>query len=163
LNWTARTSGFGIFIHRKRRNFALDLRRAALAKIRTPMNRPCSSPGCPRIVAYPARYCAAHEHREQIPARDYDRHRRATTPALANAAALRSSAAWRRLRRIKLAANPLCEDPLGDHARRASTATAQQVHHVLPLATHPEHGLDLSNLMSVCTRCHAKLEREAKR
>lgn len=85
------------------------------------------------------------------------------TPHLAYAAQVRSSAAWQRLRRIKLTMDPLCEDPHGEHARTGRTATATQAHHVLPLATHPELALELSNLMSVCTRCHARLEQEARR
>ena len=56
---------------------------------------------------------------------------------------------------------PLCEDPFKDHERRDDTETAKQVHHVKGLATHPELAYDLDNLMSVCTRCHAKLERLA--
>jgi 5-methylcytosine-specific restriction endonuclease McrA len=118
---------------------------------------PCRQPGCPALLPRSG-YCPAHASKAAAPGRDYEA-KRARTPHLAEAARLRSSAKWQRIRRIKLAQDPLCEDPRGDHRRRGTTATAQQVHHIRPLATHPELAFDLGNLMSLCTRCHAKLER----
>jgi predicted HNH restriction endonuclease len=37
-----------------------------------------------------------------------------------------------------------------------------QVHHIRPLTTHPEMAFHGSNLMSVCTACHAKLSVEER-
>ena len=125
------------------------------------MKTPCRHPGCSALLDRSG-HCEDHADRASGQAKDYDRHRRATTPRLAYAARVRSSAAWQRLRRLKLTMDPLCEDPHGDHARARRTITATQAHHVQPLATHPDLGLELSNLMSVCTRCHAKLERMAQ-
>lgn len=56
--------------------------------------------------------------------------------------------------------NPLCEDPLGKHPK--TTRTASQVHHVNPLATHPEQAFDMENLQSLCTSCHAAIESKTR-
>jgi predicted HNH restriction endonuclease len=40
--------------------------------------------------------------------------------------------------------------------------TASQVHHIEGLAARPDLAYTWSNLMSVCTRCHALLEREMR-
>lgn len=136
------------------------LRRGPITGMVAPrMKTPCRHPGCSALLDRSG-YCDAHADRACAPAKDYDRHRRAVIPHLAHAARVRSSAAWQRLRRLKLSMSPLCQDPHGDHARANQTDTASQVHHIEPLATHPDLGLELSNLMSVCTRCHARLERE---
>ena len=122
------------------------------------MKKPCNHPGCRNLIEA-GRYCETHASKGNQPGKDYDQTRRKTDPALAAAKRLRSSPAWQRLRRIKLMSHPLCEDPSGYHERRGKTATANQVHHIRGLATNPELGLALDNLMSVCTRCHAAIER----
>jgi 5-methylcytosine-specific restriction endonuclease McrA len=66
------------------------------------------------------------------------------------------------VRKSQLAREPLCFDPFSDHERRGVTATAMQVHHIRPLTTHPELAFHGSNLMSVCTACHAKLSVEER-
>lgn len=67
------------------------------------------------------------------------------------------SAAWRRLRMIKLQANPVCEECL----RRGLVTEATVVDHIVPIN---EGGapLDMSNLQSLCAKCHnIKSGREA--
>jgi predicted HNH restriction endonuclease len=66
---------------------------------------------------------------------------------------------------MKIGMNPLCEDPYGDHDRRGATETAKQVHHIIGLAecAKDERAYTMSNLMSVCWKCHARLEREVRR
>jgi 5-methylcytosine-specific restriction endonuclease McrA len=59
--------------------------------------------------------------------------------------------------------NPLCEDPFAVHSRRNMTETATQVHHVVGLSVDPSLAFDLTNLMSVCTRCHSRLEQEDRK
>ena len=51
------------------------------------------------------------------------------------------------------------------HTSKGITATAQQVHHIKPLATEEgfEMRLHWNNLMSVCTACHARIESDARR
>ncbi len=126
------------------------------------MKTPCRYPGC-RALLDRSGYCERHAKAANASRTDYDRTRRRTDQSLAEAKRIRSSAAWSRVRRIKLTTSPLCEDPHGDHARAGRTATATQVHHIRPAATHPEQTLDLDNLMSVCTRCHARIEQALRK
>lgn len=66
---------------------------------------------------------------------------------------------WRDLSERKRRENPLCEE-----CEREGTVTpATEVHHVVPIAQAPHLRLQWANLMSVCSACHAKLERGAKR
>lgn len=125
------------------------------------MKTPCKHPGCAALLDKSG-FCERHASHAMQPRRDYEAKRK-TDPVLQASQRFRSSTAWRKLSKLKLSMNPLCEDPFGDHARRATTRSALQVHHIKPLATHPECGLDLDNLQSVCTACHAKLEVAAKR
>lgn len=93
--------------------------------------------------------------RDRAADRDYDERRR-RDPALAAAARIRRSMAWQSCRRAKLERDPLCERC---EAEGRSTFAAQ-VHHRIPLAQRPDLAFDHGNLMSVCTRCHARLEHE---
>ena len=124
------------------------------------MKSPCKYPGCCELVDKIG-WCANHQSSATDRRKDYDKGRRTSDTALALAAEIRSGWRWKRVRRQKLMGWPLCEDPFSDHARRGATETAKQVHHVQGLATHPELAYVLDNLMSVCTRCHARLERLA--
>ena len=123
------------------------------------MKSPCRQPGCPNLVDKRG-YCSVHKHKERQPDKDYDKRRRADAN-LGQSAAIRDSARWKRIRKLFLTMNPLCADPFGEHARRNLTETATQAHHVLPLATHPEHAFEFDNLMALCASCHARQERMA--
>jgi 5-methylcytosine-specific restriction protein A len=58
-------------------------------------------------------------------------------------------ARWRRLRKQKLRANPLCEEcDKGGILERAT-----MVHHIIPIEDGGE-ALDWDNLMSLCLPCH---------
>jgi len=60
-------------------------------------------------------------------------------------------ARWRKLRRMKLAANPLCEEC----ERRRLVVRATMVHHIMPIKGPDDPGrLDWDNLMSLCEPCH---------
>ncbi len=120
------------------------------------MVHPCKYPGCSRLLPKSG-YCTAHKATAPDYRKDYERKRKAD-PVLSLAAKIRSSPQWQRVRRYKLGINPICEDPHGEHAGRNETVTAKQVHHIQGLATHPELAYVLTNLQSVCTRCHARLE-----
>ena len=61
---------------------------------------------------------------------------------------------WRQLSERKRAADPLCERCL----ERGISTPATEVHHIQPIATHPELRLVISNLMSVCHTCHEAIE-----
>lgn len=68
------------------------------------------------------------------------------------------SAAWQKLRRAKLAQNPLCEDCL-EHDKFVS---ATEVHHVYPVddamsrAEREKRMFDFHNLRALCHACHVK-------
>ncbi len=64
--------------------------------------------------------------------------------------------AWRKVRRMKLAANPLCEWCL----RGGRLVTAEHVDHIVPIS-HGGAPLDLQNMQSLCPSCHsAKTSRD---
>lgn len=70
------------------------------------------------------------------------------------------SKAWRKLRILKLAENPLCEEC----QRNGKLTRAQMVDHIEPInKIDPydlqgiyKHPLSKSNLQSMCNSCHAK-------
>ena len=68
------------------------------------------------------------------------------------------SAVWQKLRRAKLAQNPLCEDCL-EHDKFVS---ATEVHHVYPVddamsrAEREKRMFDFHNLRALCHACHVK-------
>jgi 5-methylcytosine-specific restriction endonuclease McrA len=126
------------------------------------IRKPCCYPGCPRLIGKGA-YCEQHKATAKAGARDYDRHVRRKDPALALAARIRSSPRWQAIRRNVMSNHPLCADPFGNHARLGVIRSSQQVHHINPLGTHPELAYHAENLLAVCTACHAKIEREARR
>lgn len=70
----------------------------------------------------------------------------------------RSSGNWQKVRAQKLRNDPLCADPFGTHQKEGGDVGASQVHHILGLATHYHLRALLSNLASICTRCHSKIE-----
>jgi len=121
--------------------------------------RPCLTVGCPELVSG-GRYCPKHRSNAAVTRQDSEK-RRQDDPVLAANARFRSSAAWQKVRRRKMAMNPLCEDPYRTH--RMATVSARQIHHIRPLATHYHLRLSLENLMSVCTGCHARLERDEQK
>ena len=125
------------------------------------MKKPCNFPGCAALLDKGG-YCPTHKasapKRHQI----YNRHVRAKNPALALAAKIRKSARWQKVRRQILADAPLCADPHGMHAREGITRTATQVHHVQGLATRPDLAFHSDNLQPLCTRCHARIERQVR-
>lgn len=63
------------------------------------------------------------------------------------------SAAWRRLRKVKLLRNAECE--LCQQVR-AQPVPAVDVDHILPRHTHPHLALSIDNLQSLCKRCHSR-------
>lgn len=61
------------------------------------------------------------------------------------------SPAWRRLRLLALQRDHyLCQECL----RKNTITRATEVHHLHPIADHPELALDLGNLESLCWDCH---------
>lgn len=126
------------------------------------MKAPCKRPGCPNLVNRSG-YCPTHAHhakrlRNREGESRYITSLKDNAPELMESRRLRSSTRWQRVRRMKLGRDPLCEDPFGDHARQGITVGASQVHHIEGVSKRPDLAFDLTNLMSICTKCHARIE-----
>lgn len=107
---------------------------------------PCKWPTCTVYVRDRGGYCPQHaaQGRQQQNARHrfYDEHLRDPV-----AKAFYNSEAWRRVRREKLAADPVCE--------RCRRVLAEHVHHRIAFKQCTEtQKLDPANLMSLCPPCH---------
>lgn len=70
-----------------------------------------------------------------------------------------ASVAWRRLRGLKLSLNPLCERCEANGV----TIPTDDVHHIEARTERPDLALELSNLESLCDRCHTLEENARKR
>lgn len=63
---------------------------------------------------------------------------------------------WRRLRKRKLQANPLCEDPHWTHLLLGRPVLACEVDHKQRRRDFPELAFRWENLQSLCKRCHSR-------
>jgi hypothetical protein len=107
--------------------------------------RRCACPTCSTLIPQ-GRYCALHKKRDKPYQRD------PTTQAFY------LSARWKKLRKMKLAKDPLCETcHLHGEVRLAG-----MVHHTIPLADFIESGLDMLYLVSLCMSCHGEVEAELR-
>ena len=83
--------------------------------------------------------------------KEYEGKRR-TDPALRKAHRLRNTTRWRKLRRMKLARSPLCEEC----TEHGVFVPATQVHHVIQLTKRHDLAYDIDNTRSLCSTCHAR-------
>lgn len=90
---------------------------------------------------------------------DYDRGKRAMTPALARAKRIRSSKRWQATRDGFIRRHPLCANPFRRHG---PAEAATDVHHIQPLAVRPELAFDRGNLAPLCESCHNAVEALAR-
>lgn len=60
---------------------------------------------------------------------------------------------WKRLRAAVLTRSPLCVEC----ERRGRVVLATVVDHVIPFRDRPDLGMTMSNLRSLCARCHARI------
>jgi 5-methylcytosine-specific restriction enzyme A len=108
--------------------------------------RPCSNYPCPNKAEYRGRCAQCNASRERFRGtpqeRGYD-------------------TAWVKLRRAKLAANPLCE--IQTHCKgMIPECRATEVDHRIPIEVRPDLRLVWENLQSACHACHsAKTARES--
>lgn len=106
--------------------------------------RPCKQPGCTALVGGRERYCAEHQ-----PTATRERNQQIDN-ARPSAARRGYDSRWRRVRRMKLAMNPICEECKVNGIITA----ANEVDHITPLAHGGTHHLD--NLRSLCKSCHSR-------
>jgi 5-methylcytosine-specific restriction protein A len=104
------------------------------------LKRPCLYPGCPEVVDGGG-YCPHHKktYKRDIN-KQYDKQYRSNNY---------SSSTWEKVRNMKLKRNPLCELCM----TYDRVIPARIVHHITPIKQGGSL-LDLTNLMSVCRRCH---------
>lgn len=105
--------------------------------------RRCLHPGCTAMV--PKGRCSQHETTQQ----------RQDRAARGSSTQRGYDARWRRVRKAKLARNPLCEPCEAEGRTRAG----DMVHHVVPIAEGGER-LAMGNLQTCCWECHARIHAE---
>ena len=105
--------------------------------------RPCSYPGCPKLVH--GRFCEEHTKMEAKRYEMYDR-----DPTVHR----KYGRAWKRIRDSYAQAQPLCELC---KQNGVLTPTAE-IHHKIPLSEGGTHARD--NLIALCKACHARLHAE---
>ena len=79
------------------------------------------------------------------------------------ATAVYNSPEWHKLRTLARALNPLCADPYRIHDRAGITEPATEVHHIQAIVDAPDRAYDLTNLMPLCNRCHARIDGDRRR
>ena len=100
---------------------------------------PCCYPGCPELTN--GRYCEKHK---TMAVQEYNRYGRDE-----NSKRFYNSPAWRRLSRLQLKREPLCEECL-----KAERVTAAEIaDHIKPIREGGAR-LDTENLQSLCRACH---------
>lgn len=103
--------------------------------------KPCAYPGCAKLTH--ERYCEKHK---QVTDKQYNQYERDK-----NSQAFYESVVWRRLRRIKLSEQPLCEECLKEN----KTVKASMADHIVPVKQGGA-ALDIFNLQSLCNACHSR-------
>ncbi|MBQ6152071.1 MAG: HNH endonuclease [Mogibacterium sp.] len=109
-------------------------------------DKPCSYPGCPRLVPAGQSFCP--EHMKQMN-QTYERYGR--DPAVRR----HYGKQWRKIRSIYIKAHPYCQLC---YETRGIMVKAEQVHHIKPLSEGGTN--DFDNLMSLCKSCHSRIHAE---
>lgn len=68
------------------------------------------------------------------------------------------SAQWRKVKKMKLDRDPLCET----HLQAGETVAADMVHHMIPIKKGTKE-VDLDFLVSLCHACHNQIETEMEK
>ncbi len=102
--------------------------------------KPYRHPGCPALTR--EQYCSAHAAQA---AAQYDRDRAGDDRQFY------SRAQWRKVRRLKLRATPLCE-----HCPADRPTAAREVDHKIDRRVRPDLAFAWDNLQSLCKSCHSR-------
>lgn len=115
--------------------------------------KPCAHPGCGALVRGKA-YCEPHqvkaderraEHMKTVHA-DYNSRRDSSD-------SFYKAEAWKKLSAIYKKRHPLCVEC----EAQGRITPVQIVDHIKSYKTHPQLGLDWSNLRSLCRSCHMRV------
>ncbi len=74
------------------------------------------------------------------------------------ASVFRGSSQWQSIRSKQLKLSPLCCDPLGIHKKDRQVEPATECHHIEPLTVRYNLRATPSNIASLCTYCHHKID-----
>jgi 5-methylcytosine-specific restriction protein A len=114
----------------------------------TKPKRPCNEAGCVEVTD--DRYCETHKHKAKERHKLYDKYQRDQ-----KARAFYHSPEWGRTRQqVLMRDHGLCQHCLLEKR----ITMADMVHHRFPIKTHWNFRLVLSNLVSLCNACHAKVD-----
>lgn len=102
--------------------------------------KPCARPGCYELV-YEGAYCDVHKQA-------YDKARGSSYSRGYNHK-------WRKIRKLKLAKHPLCENCLAADLTRIAVL----VHHIDCNSTNNNY----NNLKSLCNACHEKIHNRSQK
>lgn len=91
----------------------------------------------------------------------YDRQTRRMTAGLREAADIRNSSFWKKVRLTFITRNPVCANPHGFHDQ--FPPPAREVHHVQSIQSAPHLAFTHSNLMALCSQCHAVFSQGERR
>lgn len=100
--------------------------------------KPCTYPLCKELTT--GGRCDRHKRQAS---RKYDLER-------GNSGERGYDAVWQKVRAMKASQDPLCQECL----KIGTIRPLDKVHHIRPVATHPELRLVMENLRSLCTPCH---------
>ena len=118
--------------------------------------KPCNGKygTCKNTIKHNEKYCpeckGAERARQRAKTKEYDKLRGTATER-------GYDAAWRKLRAYKLKISPLCACPDCQNGL-IRVKSANTVHHIKPVHTHPHLRLRLDNLLSMTRECHEKIE-----
>jgi 5-methylcytosine-specific restriction protein A len=103
--------------------------------------KPCSYPGCNKLTNN--QFCEEHKKAADKAYNQYGRDKQSQS--------FYNSAAWKKLRSIKLCLDPLCEECY----KKGILSKATIADHIVP---RKQGGvpLDINNLQSLCQSCHSK-------
>lgn len=113
----------------------------------------CAVSICREYVELPSRYCEKHKGNTD---KTYNREVRHNKENM-KYARFYASSQWKKLRRSKLADQPLCEECL----RNGKITSATIVHHKTEVKEDWDKRLDYDTLESICQSCHNKEHKKA--